>query len=126
MPTKNQLLSNYRRKKNQRNKIPALHGQPQIKGICIKVFTRGPKKPNSAVRKLAKVKLWTGKCVDAYIPGEGHVLQQHSIVLLRGGRVPDLPGVKYHLIRGNYDFPGLKDRKRRRSLYATKNQWSKK
>jgi len=126
MPTKNQILNNARTKKIRYIKLQALNRQPQIKGICVKVFTRGPKKPNSAVRKVAKVKLWTGKCVDAYIPGEGHSLQQHSIVLLRGGRVPDLPGVKYHLIRGNYDFPGLKNRTRRRSLYATKNQKSQK
>jgi len=120
MPTINQLLKTHRKKKAYTNKTPLLRIRPQIKGTCVKVYTRAPKKPNSAVRKVAKVRLWTGKSIETYIPGEGHALQQHSVVLVRGGRVPDLPGVKYHLIRGKYDFPGLKDRKKRRSLYATK------
>lgn len=95
---------------------------PQCKGVCVKVFTRTPKKPNSALRKVVKLKLTTGKKVEAYIPGEGHNLQEYSVVLMRGGRVQDLPGVKYHLIRGKYDFQGVKSRKTARSLYGTKKQ----
>jgi small subunit ribosomal protein S12 len=120
MATMNQLIKKARKKKKYLEKTPALKNGPQIKGDCIKVYTRTPKKPNSAIRKVAKVSLWTGRSVEAYIPGEGHNLQQHSVVLVRGGRVPDLPGVKYHLIRGKYDFQALKDRKKRRSFYATK------
>jgi small subunit ribosomal protein S12 len=122
MPTCNQLSKQSCRKlKKHKNKTPALLKNPQKKGVCIKIFTRTPKKPNSALRKVAKIKLSTGKKVDAYIQGEGHNLQKYSIVLMRGGRVPDLPGVKYHLIRGKYDFQGLKNRITSRSLYGTKN-----
>jgi len=121
MPTYNQLYKqNCRILKKHKNKTPALLKNPQQKGVCIKIFIRTPKKPNSALRKVAKVKLSNGKKVDAYIPGEGHNLQKYSIVLMRGGRVPDLPGVKYHLIRGKYDFQGLKNRKTSRSIYGTK------
>ncbi len=120
MSTINQLIKFARRKKKVLIKTPALNNNPQVKGDCTKVYTRTPKKPNSAIRKVAKVELSTGKSVEAYIPGEGHTLQQHSVVLVRGGRVPDLPGVKYHLVRGKYDFQALKDRRKRRSFYATK------
>lgn len=106
--------------------MPALMYNPQIKGNCVKVFTRTPKKPHSAIRKVAKVAMSTGYTVEAYIPGEGHTLQQHSVVLVRGGRVPDLPGVKYHIIRGKYDFQPLKDRRKRRSFYGTKKPLLKK
>ena len=121
MSTINQLLfKNKRRKKIKKDKIPALKQNPQLKGICVKVYTRTPKKPNSAQRKVAKIKLSTRQRVEAYIPGEGHNLQEYSVVLMRGGRVPDLPGVKYHLIRGKYDFKGVKDRKVSRSKYGVK------
>jgi small subunit ribosomal protein S12 len=122
MPTINQLCTNSkgRKKKIFRVKTPALLKTPQKKGVCLKIFIRTPKKPNSALRKVAKIKLSTGKKVEAYIPGEGHNLQQYSVVLLRGGRVQDLPGVKYHLIRGKYDFKGVKDRKTSRSKYGVK------
>ena len=101
-------------------RTPALTKRPQIKGIVSKVTTMSPKKPNSACRKVAKVKVSTGRKVEAYIPGEGHTLQQHSTILMRGGRVKDLPGVKYHLIRGKFDFKGVKNRKTRRSIYGVK------
>ena len=121
MPTFNQLSYNKCRAKKQiKSKAPALEQNPQKKGVCIKIFNRTPKKPNSALRKVAKIKLTTGKKLEAYIPGEGHNLQEYSVVLMRGGRVPDLPGVKYHLIRGKYDFNGVKLRKTSRSLYGTK------
>ena len=120
MSTINQLCKYSRKKKCFKNKTPALNLNPQKKGICVKVFTRTPKKPNSALRKVAKIKLSTGKKIEAYIPGERHNLQEFSVVLMRGGRVPDLPGVKYHLIRGKYDFQGVKNRKTSRSLYGTK------
>lgn len=103
-----------------KTKSPALTGCPQRKGVCIKVYTTTPKKPNSALRKVAKVKLSNGYVVIAYIPGEGHNLQEHSIVLLRGGRVKDLPGVKYHIIRGAFDTAGVEKRKQGRSLYGAK------
>jgi len=123
MPTINQLCKNKcRQKKLFRTKTPAFNRSPQKKGVCIKIFTKTPKKPNSALRKVAKVKLTTGTKLEAYIPGEGHSLQEYSVVLLRGGRVPDLPGVKYHLIRGKYDFKGIKSRKSSRSLYGTKKK----
>jgi small subunit ribosomal protein S12 len=123
MPTINQLCKNLvRKKKSYKEKTPALLQNPQRKGICIKVYTRTPKKPNSALRKVTKVKLSNGKKVEAYIPGEGHNLQQYSVVLIRGGRVPDLPGVKYHVIRGKFDFKGVKNRKTSRSLYGTKKK----
>lgn len=122
MPTFKQLIS----KKNKRtckifiNKTPALLKNPQQKGSCEKIFTCSPRKPNSAVRKLAKVKLWTHKIIDVYIPGEGHKLKKYNNVLIRGGRTQDLPGLKYKAIRGKYDFDGLILRKTRRSLYGTK------
>ena len=121
MATINQLLKNcLRQKKIKKNKTPALQNNPQLKGVCIKVFTRTPKKPNSAVRKVSKVKLSNGIKVESYIPGEGHNLQEYSVILMRGGRVPDLPGVKYQNIRGKYDFQGVKNRKQARSRYGTK------
>ncbi len=121
MPTLNQLVvRGVRKPKIKRIKTPALKGKPQIKGVCIKVFTRTPKKPNSAIRKVSKVRLCTRARVESYIPGEGHNLQEYSVVLVRGGRVPDLPGVKYQNIRGKYDFKGVKNRKQARSRYGTK------
>lgn len=121
MPTINQLCRFGRTKGKVKSKCPALKGAPQAKGVCTKVFTRTPKKPNSALRKVARVKLLaTGAEITAYIPGEGHNLQEHSVVLVRGGRVPDLPGVKYHIIRGTLDTEGVKDRKQSRSLYGAK------
>jgi len=115
-----QLCNSLRKKKNKLNKTPALQKNPQCKGVCIKIFIRTPKKPNSACRKVAKIKLSNGKRVEAYIPGEGHTLQQYSVVLMRGGRVKDLPGVKYHLVRGKFDFKGVKNRKTSRSSYGVK------
>lgn len=121
--TTNQLCKKKKREiKTFRSKTPDLKKNPQSKGVCIKIFNRTPKKPNSALRKVAKVKLSNGKRVECYIPGEGHTLQQYSIVLVRGGRVPDLPGVKYHLIRGVFDFKGVKDRKNARSKYGVKKK----
>lgn len=123
MLTLNQLLKkNSRSKKFKKNKAPALRGNPQRKGVCVKVFIRSPKKPNSANRKVVKIKLSQKERVEAYIPGEGHNLQEYSVVLMRGGRVKDLPGVKYHLIRGKYDFNGVKGRKQARSKYGVKKQ----
>ena len=121
MTTINQLCKKKRSTKLNRNKVPALESNPQKKGICLKVFLRTPKKPNSALRKLVRLRLTNGKKVNAYIPGEGHKLQEYSTVLIRGGRVKDLPGIKYHLVRGKYDFSGLKNRKTSRSKYGTKN-----
>jgi len=121
MPTINQLCHNKRKPKKKLNKTPALKKCPQKKGICIKLIIRTPKKPNSALRKIVQLKLTNNKKVFAYIPGEGHNLQTYSTVLIRGGRVKDLPGIKYHLIRGKFDFSGLKDRKTSRSKYGTKN-----
>jgi len=121
MATINQLtIKNKRRRKKRKNKTPALRGNPQLRGVCVKVFTRKPKKPNSALRKVAKVRLSTRQKVEAYIPGEGHNLHEYSIVLIRGGRVPDLPGVRYHIIRGKLDFKGVKGRKQSRSKYGVK------
>jgi small subunit ribosomal protein S12 len=121
MATINQLIFRfYRLKKIKIKKTPALKKNPQLKGVCVKVFTRTPKKPNSAVRKVSKIKLSNGLKVESYIPGEGHNLKVYSVVLVRGGRVKDLPGVKYHNIRGKYDFQGLKERKKSRSKYGTK------
>jgi small subunit ribosomal protein S12 len=122
MPTVNQLIRKGRKSSPERNKVPALQGSPQKRGVCTRVYTTTPKKPNSALRKVAKVRL-TGKGgyeVVSYIPGEGHNLQEHSVVLIRGGRVKDLPGVRYHIIRGVLDTQGVKDRKQRRSLYGAK------
>ena len=109
MPTINQLIKKPRTKKKQKTKVLALQKCPQKKGVCVKILTKTPKKPNSAIRKLAKVRLSNGKVIFAYIMGEGHQLQEHSVVLIRGGRVPDVPGLKYKLIRGVYDFSGLKN-----------------
>ena len=120
MPTINQLIKNPRQPKIRRLKTPALQKCPQRKGICVKVFTRTPKKPNSALRKVTRFRITTKARVNAYIPGEGHNLQEYSIVLMRGGRVKDLPGVKYHLIRGCYDFLGVNKRKTSRSKYGRK------
>lgn len=120
MPTINQLFKKKRMKKVKRSKTPALSFCPQRKGVCIKVFLRTPKKPNSALRKLARLRLTNNKKITAYIPGEGHNLQEYSTVLVRGGRVKDLPGIKYQLVRGKLDFPGLKSRKTSRSKYGTK------
>ena len=120
MPTINQLIKKSRIKPIARNKVPALERQPLKRGVCVKVYTTTPKKPNSALRKVARVRLSNGFEVTAYIPGEGHNLQEHSVVLLRGGRVKDLPGVRYHILRGNLDTQGVANRKKRRSLYGTK------
>lgn len=120
MPTINQLCNQIRQPRKKINRSSALQKSPQKKGVCVKVFTRTPKKPNSALRKVARLRLSTTKTVTAYIPGEGHTLQEYSTVLMRGGRVKDLPGVKYHLIRGKYDFLGLKNRRQSRSKYGTK------
>ena len=120
MPTISQLLRKPRVKPVARNKVPALEGQPLKRGVCLKVYTTTPKKPNSALRKVARVRLSNGFEVTAYIPGEGHNLQEHSVVLLRGGRVKDLPGVRYHIIRGVLDTQGVSDRKQRRSKYGAK------
>jgi small subunit ribosomal protein S12 len=120
MPTINQLCNKIRKLKKSLKRSPALEQAPQRKGICLKIFTKTPKKPNSAIRKVARLRLSTKKRVTAYIPGEGHTLQEYSAVLMRGGRVKDLPGVKYHLIRGKFDFLGLKNRKQARSKYGAK------
>lgn len=120
MPTTNQLCRFGRRHEKEKSKSPALKGAPQARGVCTRVFTQTPKKPNSALRKVARVKLSTGIEVTAYIPGEGHNLQEHSVVLVRGGRVPDLPGVKYHIVRGTLDAAGVEKRRQARSLYGAK------
>ena len=120
MPTINQLVRKGRKKILKKNKVPALMACPQRRGVCTRVYTTTPKKPNSALRKVARVRLSNGFEVTAYIPGEGHNLQEHSVVLIRGGRVKDLPGVRYHILRGNLDTQGVANRKKRRSLYGTK------
>ncbi len=120
MPTTNQLVRFGRIKSSEKSKSPALKGAPQARGVCVRVFTTTPKKPNSALRKVARVKLANGNEVTAYIPGEGHNLQEHSVVLIRGGKVKDLPGVKYHIIRGALDTAGVEKRRQARSLYGTK------
>jgi len=120
MPTLNQLIRGARFPQPVRNKAPALKQSPQKRGVCLRVFTTKPKKPNSALRKVARVRLTNGYEVTAYIPGEGHTLQEHSAVLVRGGRVKDLPGVRYHIVRGTYDLKGVKNRKRGRSKYGVK------
>ena len=120
MPTINQLVRKGRTKIEGKTKTPALAGSPQRRGVCVRVYTSTPKKPNSALRKIARVRLTTGIEVTSYIPGEGHNLQEHSIVLIRGGRVKDLPGVRYHLIRGALDTSGVEGRSQRRSKYGTK------
>ena len=121
MQTINQLVRKGRKKILKKSKSVDLGECPQKKGVCLQVMTRTPKKPNSALRKVARVRLTNGKEVTAYIPGEGHNLQEHSIVLIRGGRVPDLPGVKYHMIRGKLDTAGVEGRKRGRSKYGAKS-----
>ena len=120
MPTINQLVRKSREKVSKRNKVPALKSCPQKRGVCLRVYTTTPKKPNSALRKVARVKLTNGQEVTAYIPGEGHNLQEHSVVLIRGGRVKDLPGVRYHVVTGILDTLGVGNRKQRRSKYGAK------
>lgn len=120
MPTINQILRNKRIKSVTRSKSPSLKKSPQKRGVCLKVFTKTPKKPNSALRKVARVRLSNGYEVTAYIGGEGHSLQEHSVVLVRGGRVKDLPGVRYHIVRGALDTAGVQGRKQSRSLYGAK------
>lgn len=120
MPTINQLIRKPRRSKAVHNKVPALQACPQKRGVCTRVYTTTPKKPNSALRKVARVRLTNGFEVTCYIPGEGHNLQEHSVVMIRGGRVQDLPGVRYHIIRGTLDTQGVAKRKQARSLYGAK------
>ena len=120
MPTVNQLVRKPRQRQTKKSNVPALMACPQRRGVCTRVYTTTPKKPNSAMRKVARVRLTNGNEVNAYIPGEGHNLQEHSIVLVRGGRVKDLPGVKYHIVRGALDTAGVEGRTQRRSKYGTK------
>jgi small subunit ribosomal protein S12 len=120
MPTINQLVREGRRRVKSKTSAPALTGSPQKRGVCIRVYTTTPKKPNSALRKVARVRLTNGIEVTTYIPGIGHNLQEHSVVLIRGGRVKDLPGVRYHIIRGTLDSVGVQDRKKSRSRYGAK------
>lgn len=120
MPTINQLIRKGREKTSKKQKAPALRGNPQKRGVCTRVYTTTPKKPNSALRKVARVRLTNGMEVTAYIPGEGHNLQEHSIVLIRGGRVKDLPGVRYKIVRAALDTAGVVDRKKSRSKYGVK------
>jgi small subunit ribosomal protein S12 len=120
MPTINQLIRKERVKAKKKHKTPALQSSPQKRGVCVRVYTTTPKKPNSALRKVARVRLTNGIEVTSYIPGVGHNLQEHSVVLIRGGRVKDLPGVRYHIIRGTMDTAGVDDRRRSRSKYGAK------
>ncbi len=120
MPTINQLVRNGRKKITKKSNVPALKACPQKRGVCTRVYTTTPKKPNSALRKVARVRLTNGIEVTSYIPGIGHNLQEHSVVLIRGGRVKDLPGVRYHIIRGTLDCAGVSDRRNGRSKYGTK------
>lgn len=120
MPTVNQLIRKPRKPKVERNNVPALKGCPQRRGVCTRVYTTTPKKPNSALRKVARVRLTNGFEVTSYIPGEGHNLQEHAVVLIRGGRVKDLPGVRYHTVRGALDTQGVQDRRQGRSKYGAK------
>ena len=120
MPTINQLVRKGRKSLEKKSKSPAMKGNPQKRGVCTRVYTTTPKKPNSALRKVARVRLTNQFEVTAYIPGEGHNLQEHSIVLIRGGRVKDLPGVRYHIVRGTLDAAGVSDRRQRRSKYGAK------
>lgn len=120
MPTINQLIRKGRKSTVKKTKAPALKGNPQKRGVCTRVYTTTPKKPNSALRKVARVRLTNGIEVTSYIPGEGHNLQEHSIVLIRGGRIKDLPGVRYHIVRGTLDTSGVEERKQARSKYGTK------
>ena len=126
MPTIQQLIRKGRKENETKSKSPALDSCPQRRGVCTRVYTTTPKKPNSALRKVARVRLTNGKEVNAYIPGEGHNLQEHSIVLVRGGRVKDLPGVRYHIVRGALDTAGVDGRNQRRSKYGTKKPKAKK
>ena len=120
MPTINQLIRKERKELPSRRKTPALQACPQRRGVCTRVYTTSPKKPNSALRKVARVRLSNGMEVSAYIPGEGHNLQEHSVVMIRGGRVKDLPGVRYHIVRGTLDTSGVSDRRKGRSKYGAK------
>ena len=120
MPTINQLVRKGRKTQKKKNTVPALKACPQKRGVCIRVYTSTPKKPNSALRKVARVRLTNGIEVTSYIPGEGHNLQEHSVVLIRGGRVKDLPGVRYHIVRGTLDTIGVQDRRNGRSKYGAK------
>ena len=120
MPTINQLLRKRRQRPASRDKVTALENSPQKRGVCTRVYTTTPKKPNSALRKVARIRLTNGFEVTSYIPGEGHNLQEHSVVMIRGGRVKDLPGVRYHVIRGTLDTQGVSDRRQRRSKYGAK------
>ena len=120
MPTISQLVRNGRKRVKKKTNTPALKGGPQKRGVCTRVYTSTPKKPNSALRKVARVRLTTGIEVTAYIPGIGHNLQEHSVILVRGGRVKDLPGVRYHIVRGTLDTLGVEDRKQGRSKYGSK------
>ena len=120
MPTINQLIRNGRKKQVKKTKVPAMESCPQKRGVCTRVYTTTPKKPNSALRKVARIRLTNGFEVTSYIPGEGHNLQEHSVVMIRGGRVKDLPGVRYHIVRGALDTQGVNDRKQRRSKYGAK------
>jgi len=120
MPTINQLISHGRSRPVNKTKVPAMQSCPQKRGVCTRVYTTTPKKPNSALRKVARIRLTNGFEVTSYIPGEGHNLQEHSVVLIRGGRVKDLPGVRYHVIRGTLDTQGVSDRRQRRSKYGAK------
>ena len=124
MPTINQLIRHGRKASKKRTAAPALHRNPQKRGVCVSVRTITPKKPNSALRKVARVRLTSGYEVTSYIGGEGHNLQEHSVVLIRGGRVKDLPGVRYHIVRGALDCSGVNERKRSRSKYGAKHQKS--
>ena len=125
MPTIQQLVRKGRQSKTTKTKTPALKGAPQRRGVCTRVYTNTPKKPNSALRKVARVRLTSGMEITAYIPGEGHNLQEHNSVLIRGGRVKDLPGVRYHIIRGTLDTAGTKNRKKARSKYGAKREKTK-
>jgi small subunit ribosomal protein S12 len=120
LPTINQLIRKGRKQQVDKKKTPALKGNPQKRGVCTRVYTATPKKPNSALRKVARVRLTNGMEVTAYIPGEGHNLQEHSVVMIRGGRVKDLPGVRYHIVRGTLDTAGVNDRRKSRSKYGAK------
>lgn len=122
MPTVQQLIRKGRERRRKKSKSPDLAASPQRRGVCIRVFTATPKKPNSALRKVARVRLTNGREVNAYIPGVGHTLQEHSVVLVRGGRVKDLPGVRYHIVRGTLDSTGVSDRNQSRSKYGTKRK----
>jgi len=124
VPTLNQMIRKGRKAAQRKSKSPALQGCPQKRGVCTRVYTTTPKKPNSALRKVARVRLTNGIEVTAYIPGEGHNLQEHSIVLIRGGRVKDLPGVRYHIVRGTLDTSGVDGRSQRRSKYGAKRKKS--